>query len=99
MSISEADAQRIAENIIGRPSDDASHPWDLIEFPEGWLIDESSTVGASTEKQLPARLGKVNRAIERDSGKVLRFPSSVPPMKICRDYLNVRPRGYPEEMP
>ncbi len=79
------DAERIAGEIKKRLSDDSDTPWALEEFKEGWLVKErvkKDYIGAATT------------VIERTTGKVMRFPSNVPPGRILNEYEKVRNRGY-----
>jgi hypothetical protein len=78
--VSESDAFKIATSILKQPHDDPERPWKLVEFPQGWLI-------SVTEPEF--RVGAFNRVVERDSGRVLRFPSRVPPTRILADYPKV----------
>jgi hypothetical protein len=72
------DACALATAAMKRPHDDPGSPWDLVEFPEGWLVREASKgIGAAT------------LVIERASGRVLQFPSAVPPGRIMRDFPKV----------
>ncbi|MCK9924680.1 hypothetical protein MXD61_22915 [Frankia sp. AgPm24] len=71
-------AAAIAVELQGRRQDDAERPWELEEFPEGWLIvDYSKLMGA------PATI------IERSSGRIMHFPSYVPPGRIVEEYGSV----------
>lgn len=85
--ITHEEAERIAAAAIGFSSDDAAHGWDLEEFDEGWLINEHEADDFR---------GGASRVIERDSGRVMRFPSSVPPSRILGEYGKILGRGRPE---
>jgi hypothetical protein len=85
--ITRDEAERIAAEVIGFPSDDAAHGWDLEEFDEGCLIND---------RESDDYRGGASRVIERDSGKVMRFPSSVPPTRILGEYGKILGRGRPE---
>lgn len=80
--ITKEQAERIASQVTGR--EDGS--WELVEFDDGWLIRESSGSDRSLR-------GGATRVIERDSGRVVRFPSSVSPKRILSDYAQVVDRG------
>jgi hypothetical protein len=69
--IDENEAHRIATSVLNRQHDDPEGPWELVEFPQGWHIKDSLQ-----------RRGSATRVVERDSGKVLRFPSALPPRAI-----------------
>jgi len=79
-------AERIAGQVTGRPRGSG---WELVEFDAGWLIRESSADDAT-------RRGAAVRVIERESGRVMRFPSSVPPRRILTQYAQVVDRGQAE---
>jgi hypothetical protein len=82
---SETDAYRLVASVLRRPHDDGESPWQLLEFPQGWLVKEENKDRGST-----------TRVVERDSGRVLRFPSFVPPGRILRDYPAVVDKGRVE---
>jgi hypothetical protein len=87
--IDQQGAERIAGEVLGRPPTDAHRPWSLREFDSGWLIHE----------EIPHRedfRGAAVRVIERATGRVMRFPSSVPPGRIMKSYETVRARGRVE---
>lgn len=79
------DAERIAGDIKKRLSDDSDTPWALEEFKEGWLVKERAKEGF---------MGAASTVIERATGKVMRFPSNVPPGKIVNEYDKIRDRGH-----
>jgi hypothetical protein len=84
--ISQEQAAAIAFHVVGAPPGDPRRGWDLTEFDAGWLITERA-----------ARRAAPARVIERDTGRVLTFPPSIPPSRILDDYERVRPDGIPEE--
>jgi hypothetical protein len=88
--ITQAEAENIAATALGRPADDSGRPWHLQEFDQGWLIREESAAAGSFR-------GGGRRVIERETGSVLFFPSSVPPGRILREYANVRQWGVVRE--
>ncbi len=77
------EAEHIARDVLKRPSDDPDKPWTLEEFKEGWVIKEKIS-----------DRGAVTYVIERATGVVKVFPSSVPPQSITEDYEKVRDRGH-----
>ncbi len=83
--ITQQQAEQIATQITGRQ--DGS--WELVEFDAGWLIRESSAFDTSLR-------GAAARVIERDSGRVVRFPSAVPTSRILTEYAQVVDRGRVE---
>jgi hypothetical protein len=83
--VSESDAYRFATSALNRRHDDPEAPWQLVEFPEGWLIRDSQQ-----------RRGSVTRVVERDSGRVLQFPSSLPPRLVRTEYSEVVAEGRVE---
>ena len=86
--ITQDQAAAIAFHVCGAPPNDPKRGWDLTEFEAGWLI---------TARAKPARGDGGTRVIERDSGRVVSFPSSVPPSRILADYQAVQAEGTPAE--
>lgn len=78
-----------AEQIAGQVTARQDGSWELVEFDAGWLIRESSAFDRS-------RRGGATRVIERDSGRVVRFPSSVPTRRILNEYGRVVDIGRTE---
>jgi hypothetical protein len=87
--ITQQQAERIAGEITGRAQDSGDRGWDLVEFDAGWLIRTSSLSDRSLR-------GAAVRVIERESGRVMRFPSSVPPDRILTEYAQVVEQGRAE---
>jgi hypothetical protein len=83
--ITKEQAEQIAGQVTGRQ--DGS--WELVEFDAGWLVRESSASDRSMR-------GGATRVIERDSGRVVRFPSSVSSSRIVNEYARVVGRGRVE---
>jgi hypothetical protein len=81
-------AAAIAARVCGAPPDDPQRGWELQEFDAGWLI---------TERAKDGRRGGASCVIERDAGRVISFPSFVPPSRIMHDYLEVLEDGTPDE--
>lgn len=86
--ITRDEAERIAAQVVGLPADDAEHGWDLEEFGEGWIINEHGW---------DDYMGTATRVIEREAGRVMRFPSFVPPDLITADYAEALQDGRPED--
>ena len=86
--ITQDQAAAIAFHVCGAPPNDPKRGWDLTEFDAGWLI---------TERAKAARGDGGTRVIERDSGRVMSFPSSVPPSRIMADYQAVQADGTPAD--
>jgi hypothetical protein len=84
--ITQDQAAAIAFHVCGAPPSDPKRGWDLTEFDAGWLI---------AERAKAARGDGGTRVIERDSGRVMSFPSSVPPSRIMADYQAVQANGTP----
>ena len=82
--ITQDQAAAIAFHVCGAPPGDPRRGWDLTEFDVGWLI---------TGRARPGRAGGATRVIERESGRVVTFPASVPPSRILADYDEVRGSG------
>ena len=86
--ITQDQAAAIAFHLCGAPPTDPKRGWDLTEFDAGWLINE---------RVRPTRRDGSTRVIERESGRVMSFPASVPPSRITADYQQVLPEGTPAE--
>ena len=84
--ITQDQAAAIAFHVCGAPPSDPKRGWDLTEFEAGWLI---------TERAARGRAAGGTRVIERESGRVMSFPASVPPSKITADYQAVQADGTP----
>jgi hypothetical protein len=82
--ITQDQAAAIAFHACGAPPNDPKRGWDLTEFEAGWLITARAKAG---------RGDGATRVIERASGRVVSFPSSVPPARILADYDRVRESG------
>jgi len=89
--IDEQRAREIAAALLGRPADDPQQPWSLREFAQGWLID---TTAHLTEEYA----GAAAYVVEKNTGRVMCFPSFVPTPRILRDYDAIVDRGYPEDI-
>jgi hypothetical protein len=70
------------------PSGDVENGWDLREFDRGWLLDKIAAKD---------RRGGLAFVIERDSARVMSFPSFVPPGLIMADYDDALSGGLPKE--
>lgn len=88
--VTEQQAVTIATDVLGRSPDDADAPWELVAFDDGWLIKERAKPDSEP------RRGAASRVIERETGQVVRFPSSVPPGRIVSEYPKVQARGRAE---
>jgi len=86
--ITREEAERIAKEVVDAPSDDPERGWELEEFNEGWLILERGQIG---------RRGGASRVIERESGRVMRFGSAIPPDRILEEYAEVLQYGRPQD--
>ena len=86
--ITQDQAAAIAFHVCGAPPSDPKRGWDLTEFDAGWLI---------TDRAVAGRRADATRVIERESGRVMSFPSTVPPARIMADYDEVLGDGTPEE--
>lgn len=88
--ITREQAERIAAGVLGPAPGDTGRGWELEEFESGWLIREAAAGDASYR-------GAATRVVERSSGRVMRFPSSVPPGRILEDYGRIAHRGRVEK--
>jgi hypothetical protein len=78
--IDEADARRRAEAFFTCPSDDPEHPWSLESFAEGWLLRRTPKPGIR---------GSASYVIERESGRIVGFPSSIAPRRVRDEYPDI----------
>jgi hypothetical protein len=85
--ITQDQAAAIAFHVSGAPPNDHKRGWELREFDDGWLIVERAA----------GRRGGATRVIERASGRVMSFPSSVSPSRITGDYQRALADGTPAE--
>lgn len=82
-------AERIAEQLVGASATDPDKGWDLQEFDAGWLVLEHATRNLR---------GAGCHVVERESGRVMLFPSYVPPGRILEEYDQVVADGFPEDL-
>jgi hypothetical protein len=80
--ITRKQAERIAAEVVGAPSDDPALGWELEEFDAGWLVREAWLND-------PGVRGGAVWVVERASGRALQFPSSIPPRRILTEYEQV----------
>ena len=85
--ITQQDAEVIAAHYLGRPPEDGSQPWHLREFEHGWLIVKPAPPGQERWR------GGSNQVIERESGRLLQFPSAISRQSIVEDYPGVKRWG------
>ena len=88
--ITREQAEHAASNRFGPSQEGERRNWELIEFSAGWLVLRNVAVDAG-------RRGAAMHVIERDSGTVMVFPSSVPPQRILDDYSAVLGSGHTED--
>ena len=82
-------AKQIAAQLVGAPASDPDRGWDLVEFDVGWLIREKAMMNFR---------GGASRVVERESGRVMRFPSYIPPVRILEEYDEVVADGFPKDL-
>lgn len=87
--ITREQAEHITAQLFGAPAGDPDNGWDLEEFSAGWLVREHATRDLR---------GAGFRVVERESGRVLLFPSYVPPGRILKEYDQVAAKGFPEDI-
>ena len=87
--IDESEAKIRAEALLEAPEDDSEHPWSMEPFAEGWLVRQHPLEGFR---------GQASYVIERDSGRIVSFPSSIPPRRIREEYSAVVSRGKEESV-
>jgi hypothetical protein len=76
--ITREDAERIASGVVRQRND-----WELVEFDSGWLISAKD----------PSLRGGSTLVVER-SGRIMEFPSYIPPNRILHEYSEVVEDGY-----
>jgi hypothetical protein len=86
--INSDDALRIATGVIGPPGAADGQGWHLEEFDSGWLVREDWMNDG------PVRGGSFC-VVERATGRVLAFPSSISPARITAEYDTVVDRASP----
>lgn len=87
--ITHVQAEDIARTVIGAEPEDETQGWELVEFDAGWQIQEKAAAGTR---------GAATRVIERATGRILSFPSGVPPIRIRNDYESVVSDGHLESL-
>jgi hypothetical protein len=85
--ITKAEAERIATDVVGPATASDGRGWRLVEFDAGWLIRQDWMDDHS-------RRGGGVRVVERESGRVMRFPSYVDPDSILTEYDRVVRDGF-----
>ena len=81
-------AQRIATEVIGPATAADGQGWHLEEFAGGWFIREDWMSEESVR-------GGSFCVVERATGRVLAFPSSISPDRIMTEYDQVVDRASP----
>ena len=87
--ITRGQAERIAAEVVGVPASDSDNGWDLRAFGAGWLILEHATINLR---------GAGFYVVERESGRVMPFPSYIPPDRILEEYDKVAAHGSPMDL-
>jgi len=87
--ITRGQAERIAAEVVGVPASDSDNGWDLRAFGAGWLILEHATINLR---------GAGFYVVERESGRVMLFPSYIPPDVILAKYDQVVADGAPVDL-
>lgn len=87
--ITREQAERIVAQLVGAPASDPDKGWDLEEFNAGWLVLEHATRNLR---------GAGFHVVERESGRVMLFPSYVPPGRILKEYDQVVGKGFPKDL-
>ncbi|HUN34935.1 MAG TPA: hypothetical protein VMU95_23275 [Trebonia sp.] len=81
-------AERIAAEFMEALPDQTRTDWHLREFPQGWLI---------AERREEPLMGAASYVVERDSGRIMMFPSFIAPVRILEEYEQVAARGLPHD--
>jgi hypothetical protein len=82
------EAQRIATEVIGPATAGDGQGWHLEEFGAGWFVREDWMSGESVR-------GGSFCVVERATGRVMAFPSSISPARIMTEYEQVVDRASP----
>jgi hypothetical protein len=88
--ITREQAEQIAAQLVGAPASDPDNGWDLEEFDAGWLVLKHASRNLYGARSL---------VVERESGRVMRFASYVPPGRILEEYEEVVGDGFPVDIP
>jgi hypothetical protein len=80
------EADQVAAGVLGEPSAGGGYGWQLDEFADGWVVREDWMSGQ------PGRGGSVC-VVERATGRVLAFPSSISLARIVGEYGQVAGRA------
>lgn len=75
--LNQEEAASLAELMLRVPADHPEHPWELQEFAEGWLIWRHGRECCG---------GGRYTVIERDTARIMRFPSWTNPTQITGNY-------------
>jgi hypothetical protein len=86
--ITKAEAGRIATEVVGPATAGDGRGWRLVEFDAGWLIRQDWFDDHS-------RRGGAPFVVERESGRVMHFPSAVSVDRILTEYDRVVGDGFP----
>jgi hypothetical protein len=84
--ITSEQAQRIATEVIGPATAADGQGWHLEEFDAGWFIREDWMSEESVR-------GGSFCVVERATGRVFAFPSSISPDRIMNEYDQVAGRA------
>jgi hypothetical protein len=74
--ITRDEAEHIAAQLVGAPASDPGKGWAVEEFDVGRLILRHANWNLR---------GAASQVVERASGRVMRFPSYIPPDRIRRN--------------
>jgi len=76
------DASKIVGNYLGAMNGDSSTEWHLEEFDGGWIVVRDGSA--------VAMMGEPRLVVERATGSLKWFPSSVPPALVRSQWQRVR---------
>jgi hypothetical protein len=88
--IIKAEAERIATELLGSATVGDGRGWRLVEFDAGWLIWRDWM-----DNNDGSRRGGSASVVERESGRVMGFMSSVSVDSILTEYDQVVGDGFP----
>ena len=86
--ITKQQAEDIAARFLGTGPGSDGGSWQLMEFEQGWVVLTSPPPGEEHWR------GAATEVIERESGRIISFPSSIAAEDIAENYPAVRDWGH-----
>ena len=82
--LSKQEAEELVSKFLGEQEVNNNLSWKLLNFEAGWLV---------LQEEGDRQRGAGTLVVERESGRLLLFPSSVPVDRITSQYSVVAHRG------